>query len=193
MFTAPELEADDLVALVALATEGSILGVDKDLLQLPGITTYRLNGTPVSITEDFAHRYADRLAPAIRRPIDVLTVLAAMGDRSDGIPRSLPKKDGNRWLESLAAIIATEPHPLTKLAGLLGPTFVNNVYLAVLPCPGILRDVPTPNEVLTMVDSRQWHSTVANRDLWRITLRNNLERCLDEVNDALEQTIHIQG
>lgn len=193
VFTAPELEADDLVALIALATEGSILGIDKDLLQLPGVTTYRLNGSPVSITEDFAQRYAGRLYPAIRKPIDVLTVLATMGDRSDGIQRSLPKKDGNQWLEALAVIIATEPYPMQLLASLLGPTFVNNLYLAVLPCPGILIDVPTPSEVLELVDRREWYTTVADRSLWKPKLRINLERCLSGTNDALQQTIHVQS
>lgn len=165
MVTIPGLEADDIVALTAAWFDEAIpvIGIDKDFLQLPDLQVYKHNGYRMTLA-DFARRLPGRIGHLVQKPSDVLVCLVLLGDKSDSVPRILPK--GSRWLDWMASIML-EPDPLRIAAAKLGQTAVaNNVYVTILPCPYVLKPQPDPIEVLDLVISGEWWERVSEVGKW---------------------------
>lgn len=155
----PGLEADDLVALLVtqmLQQPVSVVGVDKDLLQLPftSINLHRVNDDRVTI-ENFASRLPRALQPYVRRGRDVLLCLALMGDRSDSVVRLTPRRDFRQMIELLH-----HPRPFRQASRWFGQLDVGrNVYLTALPGPWVYYPYPTMEQVLDELDDGHWWQT----------------------------------
>lgn len=155
----PGLEADDLIAAAVgsrrFKTPIRIVGVDKDLLQLPQGSCHirRINGAGVDLV-NYARRLPSTLGQHIRRGRDVLLSLVMMGDRSDSIERILPP----RKLHILIRLLK-EPSPFRQAYEWYGNDVLTNLYLAVLPGPWCFNPIPTPEEVMYLVDEGSWWSS----------------------------------
>lgn len=153
----PGLEADDLVALAAMSrrTAGpiNVVGVDKDLLQLP--TTFiklrKISDERVTI-DNYVRRLPQAIRPYVHRGRDLLLCLVLLGDKSDSVVRLLPLRDFKPLIELLH-----EPRPFSIACRWFGEFEVRrNVYLTVLPGPWVFQPTPTPAEVITMLDDGSW-------------------------------------
>lgn len=150
------LEADDLVAL--MVTRGQtrpipIVGVDKDLLQLPftSIRMRKINDEQVHIG-NYVRRLPRALQPYVRRGRDVLLCLALMGDKSDTVERIAPLRDFRQMIELLH-----HPRPFRQAARWFGDFEVGrNVYLTVLPGPWVYETLLKPIEVMDQLDDGTW-------------------------------------
>jgi 5'-3' exonuclease len=124
----PILEADDILAIKAL--QGfTIITNDKDLAQLPEwCTIEKLDGTPLR-TNLYAGlpkslHYLDMT------PDRYLLTLCLYGDKSDNIPRLIPK--GRKAIkESLSIYEAGNPWELAYNE--YGAALLDNLYAAILP------------------------------------------------------------
>jgi hypothetical protein len=143
------LEADDVISVLALYTcvpEIQVIGVDKDYLQLPrGLKMMTLSGE-VKTLEAFQAKLPKTIQGAVTRPLDVLFTLALMGDAIDNIPRLIPPRKLDQFLDIMEP---TEPGDrIVRALAYFGDDFARNVYLAVLPGPWVYDPVPGPQEVL---------------------------------------------
>jgi hypothetical protein len=159
MFEWPGLEADDLVALsvVMLARNSKdplpIVGVDKDLLQLPTpfARMRRINDEAITI-QNYARRLPKALQPYVRRGRDVLLCLALMGDKSDSVIRLIPSRDFRQMIELLHL-----PRPFRQAARWFGEKEVGlNTFLTVLPAPWCFKPTPAPIDVMNLLDDGSW-------------------------------------
>jgi len=167
LFTWPGLEADDLVALMALRGDGAhplrVVGVDKDLLQLPA---HRLQMEKTDGTQVVLANYRKKLPLAvqsyIKTPQDVLLGLCLMGDSSDSIPRLIPPYQ----LGIAQRLMGYDPtRRFVECYQTFGEEFLRNLYLAVLPGPWCYREQPTPIDLLLMVQEGCWGQGELREDL----------------------------
>lgn len=155
----PGLEADDLVALFAIRSNNrpiSIVGVDKDLLQLPftWVKMKKINDERVFIA-NYARRLPQAIRGYVRRGRDVLLCLALMGDKSDSVGRLIPPRDFQQMIELLH-----HPRPFRQAARWFGSSEVGrNVYLTVLPGPWVYNPFPSPEAVMDELDDGTWWHT----------------------------------
>lgn len=154
------LEADDLVACIILKALAplplEILGVDKDLLQLPrGSCVLRHPTHGISTIEKYAAKMPKSIAPYVTSPKDVLLSLVLYGDKSDSIPRLL--QPGTSGL-NLFREIRESHQPFIFGRALFGEAFDRNCYLAVLPGPWCFNPIPKDRDVPYLIESGLYHS-----------------------------------
>lgn len=155
----PGLEADDLVALIAVRRLTGqpcplkVIGADKDLLQIDPLlmTLERISGEVGSI-EKFSRRLPKAVQPYIRAPRDVLLTLALMGDKSDSVPRLIPPYH----LEQFINIMKNPGEAYYIARERFGQAFLKNLYLTVLPGPWCFEPVPTPEKVFELCATDSW-------------------------------------
>jgi hypothetical protein len=160
----PGLEADDLVALAAMTRKSSgpinVVGVDKDLLQLPMhfLKLRKINDERVTI-DNFVRRLPQAIKPYVRRGRDLLLCLVLLGDKSDSVVRLLPPRDFKPLIQLLH-----EPRPFGLACQWFGDFEVKrNTYLTVLPGPWVFQPTPSPDDVVRMLDDGSWW---VRSDLW---------------------------
>ncbi len=146
-------EADDLLALMFLQGDiDSIVGIDKDYLQLPGI---RLEETGTDEAYEFTE-YKSRKIPLAIQPIDtpscLLLCLTLLGDKSDSIPRILPlRRFDIYWNIRLAEC------PFRVGLKMYGRRFLQNLLLILLPPPVLLLDYEVhPRELVRLIDTGEY-------------------------------------
>lgn len=173
------LEADDLVAciiaceMVELPLE--VVGVDKDLLQLPrGTFNLALPNGSISTIERYANRLPKAIQEHVTEPRDVLLSLVLYGDKSDGIPRLLPL-----GVNGLAEFnkIQESPRPFTAAYEAYGRPFITNCELAVLPGPWCFYPKPCYRDMFDTLDYNVWHLHQVQK-----TLKEELEKVLSELS-----------
>lgn len=149
-------EADDLLAIAVAHNVGAgkpvkIIGADKDLLQLPANLMYivRTDNTAVTI-ENFASKQAKAIQHLITMPWHVLLTLAMFGDKSDNIPRAVPARSGGSYAD-----LYRMSKPFSTAAKRLGQTFINNLWLAVLPSPAAVSPHLTPDILPAYLDEHK--------------------------------------
>jgi len=179
------LEADDLIALYSLMypfQDITVTGIDKDLLQLrPRIRLFKTDQEEVTI-KTFANRMQKTLAPHIHTPHDVLLSIAIMGDHSDSIPRLVPPRQLELFIDVLH-----HPDPWGRAIQLFGYDEVaRNCYLTVLPWPGTYLAKPTPAEVLDWL--RQDHYTYVIAPAIELYLRKIMKEVTDHVRRKASET-----
>jgi len=144
------LEADDLIAcfihLRLLNRPVSLIGVDKDLLQLPtgSIKMSDHKGQVVGLKK-FARSLPKILHDEILRPEHVLLTLALYGDKSDNVPRVVSK------VNEVIPIIRNEK-PFSQAKLIYGNRFISNLWLTVLPFPGIISTEPSIGKLPDILD-----------------------------------------
>jgi hypothetical protein len=161
-------EADDLLALMFLKGDiQSIVGIDKDFSQIPGI---QMEATGTDEVYGFTE-YKSRKVPLAIQPIDtpscLLLCLTLMGDKSDSIPRILPlRRFDIYWNIRLA------PHPFGTGLKLYGRRFLQNILLTLLPPPVLLLESRVhPIELMRLIDTGEY---------WDPNLFMTLEGVIDE-------------
>lgn len=148
------LEADDLVAL-ALAMQVMppscrVIGKDKDLLQLPTalMSLENVQGEPEKIKRYALHQ-AKKIAPLILHPHQILLLLAIMGDKSDNVPRVLPKYGYDLVLDIFDP---KQKKPFSLAARRFGEAFLNTLWLTILPFPSTLEPLIKKEELPDYLD-----------------------------------------
>lgn len=144
-------EADDLLAL--LITSGynlPVIGRDKDLLQIPGLSLSTISGELVTFF-DYSKKLSKRMIPLIRKPSDVLFSLVLLGDKSDDIPRLLPPRKIDLGVQLMSL-----PDPWSVARKLFGNDLLRNLWLAVLPGPFCFEEPPDEQELFDLVSTNQW-------------------------------------
>jgi 5'-3' exonuclease len=130
----PLLEADDILAIKAL--QGfTIVTNDKDLSQLPEwCSIEKLDGTP--LRNNLYAGLPKSMHYLEMTPDRYLLTLCLYGDKSDNIPRLIPK--GSKAIkESLMIYEAVNPWELAY--NLYGSALLDNLYAAILPNPYALQ------------------------------------------------------
>lgn len=163
----PGLEADDLVALFIMQVEKPLVtGVDKDLLQLPfDFTLSDKDGQEVT-RESYAKKGPKSLKNCFSHPLDILLDLCLRGDRSDSIPRVLPR----RAMKTAQKIFA-HPRPFPDAKRRYGDQFVRNLELAVLPGPNCFDPITPREDLVWLVQSKKY---------WRQKIREDIQEKMDE-------------
>lgn len=171
-------EADDIIAALHYFRNCRVVvGEDKDLLQLPGLTLTKLDLMGSRTIYDFVSKMPIKLQPYIRRPRDVLFALCIFGDTSDNIPRILPKRDYDTFNHLLK-----EPHPFTAASEEWGPQVGINLWLTVLPSPFSFAELATPDDLLCLVDNAEW---------WLDTSRLPYAALQTQVLERVDERIHV--
>lgn len=160
------LEADDLVSLAVhfMDLPIEVVGIDKDLLQLPQNSIYlrRTNRTQATI-KHFAESLPVTLREFIREPDDILMCLTLMGDKSDSIPRLIP----SRRLDLMIRILLREDRRsrFEMAKDLYGPEFIRNFYVAVLPSPWCFETVLSPTDACDIYCRYEWDKQGFRKDI----------------------------
>lgn len=156
-------EADDLVAIHYLhaVEEGRVVrvhGVDKDLLQVPGLhaTLHHFDGSPKEVALSELPRRAPKYWPGTRTERDLLLAQLLFGDRSDSIPRVLAQRD---------ALTAQRAHkqenPFMWAYGQWGKVVIESLMLLVMPSPALhvrwTEITEDPEILLVQLDEGTYH------------------------------------
>ncbi len=154
------LEADDLIALLSWRVPDlRVLGIDKDLFQLPHLQVGTLNGETVTVAKYVRHLPKTVQAAAAeafdRDPTRVALSLALLGDEIDSVPRLIPP----RQLDLYRTVI-TAAHPWLTAWKLFDAAFTRNLRLVLLPWPGLFPDLADIT-LLFMLEGCEW-----TKDLW---------------------------
>jgi 5'-3' exonuclease len=148
----PLLEADDILAIKAL--QGfTIVTNDKDMAQLPEYCNIeKLDGTP--LRNNLYAGLPKSMHYLEMTPDRYLLTLCLYGDKSDNIPRLIPK--GSKAIkESLMIYEAVNPWELAY--NLYGSALLDNLYAAILPNPYALQGkVLDKEEVYNYVKEREY-------------------------------------
>lgn len=147
-------EADDWIGIAVYSglfpkdRQLRVIGVDKDLLQMPQmmLSLERHTGEPVRIF-DFASKQALAVECLVRKHYHVLLTLALLGDKSDNIPRVVPP----RKFDPLSAIYRSD-NPFSRASETYGYDFRRNLYLTLIPCPWSFEKVPSVDDLPQMLD-----------------------------------------
>jgi 5'-3' exonuclease len=137
----PLLEADDILAIKAL--QGFIIVTnDKDLSQLPEwCNIEKLDGTP--LRDNLYAGLPKSMHHLEMTPDRYLLTLCLYGDKSDNIPRLIPK--GRKAIqESLTIYEAVNPWEVAY--NLYGTALLDNLYAAILPNPYALQGMVLDRE-----------------------------------------------
>jgi 5'-3' exonuclease len=166
-------EADDLVVLNYLQAvdedkQPRVFGVDKDLLQVPGLySSMRMwDGSSRVIDLSSCPSRTPGYWPGTRDERDVLLAQLLFGDRSDSIPRVLGRGDkyGARRLHRELE------HPFSRAYELYGKQVVDNLWQLLMPHPSlsVLSDVYrlNPEKLLLDIDDRSYWQVVNFRHHW---------------------------
>ena len=129
-------EADDLVAVAFLNSlyqnnpVDSIIAMDKDLVQVPGLwpKMQRTDGSYVFDSITGLPKRVPMYWGRSKTPRDVLLGQLLFGDKSDSIPRLVYKKDS-----SLVAALKRSEQPFTDLYEALGIPVLTSLWLLVIP------------------------------------------------------------
>lgn len=157
------MEADDLVALhymeaAARGDEVSVYAVDKDLIQVPGLWQHmhRLDGERAHTDLKRYPKSAPAYWPGARHESDVLLAQALFGDRSDSIPRLLPRYD-----RTTARRVWESNKPFKALWYLFGTDLIRSLYQLIIPSVKLRWDVATilqdPEYLIHMLDTRSYY------------------------------------
>jgi hypothetical protein len=141
-------EADDLIALFFMlgVGNGSVVGVDKDLFQVPGLSKVMATHKDVPSTGRFRKlpKYmVDRYGHP-EEPWEFILTQTLFGDKSDSIPRLLSSKgwEAKGQYASLRGHESKAPSSIFETCyASLGDHFIRNILLVLLPAPWIRRDV----------------------------------------------------
>lgn len=149
----PGHEADDIIAAICLLNPEitQVIGVDKDLLQIPGIELTKHNHEIVDFLS-WKLGQAKTLQPYLNYSDDILLNLVFMGDKSDSVPRLIPP----RQLELMVKILKAEDPWLAGVNMFGWDDVVRNLYLTVLPGPWLLEPLPTPELVYELIREGAW-------------------------------------
>ena len=129
-------EADDVIALyVYLTGDNQVIGVDKDLLQIPSIEltmdnkgemyNKNLSNSPNLVAKTIYH-YIDFPLSAYQW----MLYLALLGDKSDNIPRLVDKL--HYGYDTIAELLLSEK-PFMSAHSMYGERFLRNMGLVLLP------------------------------------------------------------
>ena len=147
----PGLEADDIVTALPMRHYEplTVVGTDKDLIQLGEHQIHLIRKNQfVTDVPYFASGQAKTIQPAITQPYHVLMILSVLGDKSDSIPRLLPT--GIKALRTFVPMLESE-NPFRECYDRFGEEFKRNLYISILPGPWVFKDVPTDDEVLSLM------------------------------------------
>lgn len=146
------LEADDLIACILYLRvtnlEIPVIGIDKDLYQLPPrLAKFQDHqGKPSTL-----NRYVSKLPAAIQGLVKhhhlVPLILSLYGDKSDNI-----KKIVNNVREIVPVLKHKTPYQ--RAHQLYGDRFIHNLWLTVLPYPGIVFPIPDPQDLPRILDDQ---------------------------------------
>ena len=149
-------EADDLVAVsLFFARKVSVLGADKDLLQLPWTRTHieKIDGSKV-VLETFLKRTQKTLQPHLKDEWDILLYLSLMGDKSDDVPRLIPPYK----LELMVEILKKDK-PFSFAQEKYGEDFCRNLALTILPAPWVFDPVPELETLPSMIEDNSYFTS----------------------------------
>ena len=145
-------EADDLIAILAgqqmLPFPISVVGVDKDLLQLGTYENFRMKrvtGERMTIGQ-YASRLPKQAFPFVQTPEAVLLSLILLGDKSDSIPRLIPPRELHIF-QSIMKDSLGNGSVWKKAYRMFGKAFLENLYLTILPGPFVYRENFSPQAV----------------------------------------------
>lgn len=149
-FEVEGLEADDLIAIFVhlrlIKNPVPVVGVDKDLLQLP-VTHLALEdhrGKAVRLPR-FAASLPVMLQPLVKTPRDILLTLALYGDKSDNIPKIIGRS------KELIPILRSE-YPFQRAHTLYGNLFLHNLWMVTLPFPSLVEPIPDREDMPKIMD-----------------------------------------
>lgn len=166
------LEADDVIACFASIGEPIVVvGQDKDLLQLDGVMVVRSDGSEVQ-RSDWLIRVPKRVRDVVaarleRDPLTIVLALALLGDAADNIPRLVPARRLDEFVDVLRA-----PCPWRAAAERYGPAFSQNVSLTLLPYPRWLGI--DESDALARVRSGAWR----REEIWSLVPGNIKEEII---------------
>lgn len=148
----PDMEADDIIAAWAIRWKHGpmkVIGTDKDLLQLgKHIDLWKHNGQHVTV-ESFASRLQKTIKDFVDTPEKILLVITMLGDKSDDVPRIVPP--GIKALREFARVL-TAPNPWKSVVEMYDKKLIErNLYLTILPGPWSYALIPTPEQVLEVM------------------------------------------
>jgi hypothetical protein len=167
-------EADDLIAsLLTMGYWYPIIGRDKDLLQIPGISLITNSDQPVTFS-DYSRKLPKRIAPLICNHKDVLFSLVLLGDKSDDIPRLLPPRKID-----LGAKLISMSNPWIISRKIFGDDLLRNLWLTILPGPFCYEEPLDPEEVFDLVSTGNWPP--------KRVLRYELSQQLEELSNVLSR------
>ena len=154
LYTIKGFEADDVIALyVYLTGDNCVIGVDKDLLQIPsinltfdkkdvGMVNKTLFNSP-NLVGKTLYQYLE--SPL--NPYQWLLYLTLIGDKSDNIPRLVDKL--HYGYQQIGEILLSDK-PFDTSRGLYGENFLRNLCLVLLPHPELL-SIPL-SDVIDILD-----------------------------------------
>lgn len=157
------IEADDLVAIHFLQASHvtdqdlRVYAVDKDLMQVPGLWRFMYDLDNNRSHTELNYRRAPGYWPGFRDEKDVLLAQLLFGDRSDSIPRLLPRydRDTARW-------IWRQSKPLWVCWLQWKEEFVRSLYQLLIPAVCLHRQYPTYRTspealILDLESGGYWH------------------------------------
>lgn len=152
----PLLEADDILALKALRGY-TIVTNDKDLAQLPEYCQIeKLDGTP--LRNNLYAGLPKSLHHLDMTPDRYLFTLCLYGDKSDNIPRLIPK--GAKAIKESLTLYESD-NPWEEAYSEYGEKLVDNLYAAILPNPYALNgEVLDKEDVFNLVANRKYNEYV---------------------------------
>jgi hypothetical protein len=133
------LEADDLIALVHILYPDETFvtfAQDKDMLQIPNVNIigYSSHGKEKGIKHYYKYAVPKSIAKTgyIINPMDMLLVQSLMGDKTDDIPRVLPKRTFGPVHELLAS-----PNAFEQAYNRYGEPYMQALRCVLLPSPEV--------------------------------------------------------
>jgi hypothetical protein len=188
------LEADDLIAAISLLDFLThpipLVGIDKDLLQLPkGFLDLRETNGTYRTYLDYAVKLPKAIQPWVEEPLDILLVLALLGDSSDSVPRLIPAHE----LHVLRNILM-EKEPFTQAQKEFGLPFLDNLCQTVLPSPWCFEPTPALGEIPSLLESGEYYKQLLSESLRR-TLTYGLARVTyhDVLHERIDQLVSELG
>lgn len=147
-------EGDDIIAYHAIKNpSASFMGVDKDFMQLPSINLRNIYGDTISLN---TVKKPKTIEDILNDGYLWLYHLCLYGDSSDNIPRLVPY--GIRGIRQEREMILQDNRWDIAL-NMYGEDLLHNLWLAVLPNPYILGDIPEI-EVFELVKKGLWYDEV---------------------------------
>lgn len=159
--TIPGLEADDLIACMAylrvLQLETPVIGIDKDLFQIPKtLLTFQDHHGNVVDMKKFISKLPGAVQGKINHQSLIPLVLSLYGDKSDNIKKVI----GN--VRELVPVLMHRT-PYQKAYQLYGDEFIHNLWLTLLPYPGLVYPIPDPLDLPRHMDEHSSNGWVGGK------------------------------
>lgn len=155
----PGVEGDDLVALTFLLDPTlDVVAVDKDLHPIPGMYQAMLRGAAKEI-KNLSEKVPQYIGRSLRKtPASLLILQALRGDKSDSIPRLLPSPVTEAKAMWNELYLSSDRETLEACHTTLGPSFIRNLKLVLIPGPFLLDKEVSTSDLFDMVsDASYWN------------------------------------